>query len=93
MRRMGVQRFLVTSTFDQRMDVWSATASYANWIEGRGNGDRETWLVTCFDENCDTFLASARAADATVERVAGGGDAEAYELLVGAPGTGWTQHG
>lgn len=89
---MTVHRFLVTSGH-RRMDVWAATGSYANWIEGRENGGRETWLVTCYDEHREAFLTAARTFGATVERIDGGGEDETYELLVGTPGTGWAGRG
>jgi hypothetical protein len=93
MANVSVHRFLVTSDTARRMDVWATTGAYANWIEGRENGARETWLVTCFDEHREAFLAAARTAGVTVERIDGTGEAESYELLVGAPGTGWTPVG
>jgi hypothetical protein len=88
---MSVHRLLVTSDADRRMDVWAATGTYANWIEGRENGDRETWLVTCFDDHREAFLAAACAAGVTVERIDGAGEDESYELLAGEPGTGWAR--
>jgi hypothetical protein len=76
---------------DQRMTLWMATDAVANWLEGRENGDRQTWAVTCFDEHADAFLDVARQAGVTVQRIIGGGDDERYEMLVGEPGTGWTR--
>ena len=87
---MSVRRFLVTSSLGSRMGVWAATATYVNWIEGRGPEERETWLVTCFGEHADHFLAAARLRpDVTIEEIQGAGDDERYELLVGDPDTGW----
>lgn len=87
---MTVHRYLVTGTPKAKMETWAPTAGYANWLEGRALTDgRETWLVTVYDEHSAPFQAAARAAGATVERVQGGGDTEAYDLLVGEPGTGW----
>lgn len=87
---MSVHRYLVTGTEDQKWDAWLPTAPYANWIEGRENGeDRETWLVTCMDEHAEFFLNSARTAGATVEEIEGAGDSETYTLVTGAPGSGW----
>jgi hypothetical protein len=85
----GVHRFLVTTDADAKFRVWSLTAPFANWIEGRDNGDRETWLVTCFAEQGDQFTAAARATGVTVEEIEGAGDSEHYRLLVGEPGSGW----
>ena len=87
---MPVRSYLATSEIGPRMDMWAATAMVANWIEGRrGKGDRETWLVTCFDEHRDGFLEAARKTGVTLEEIEGSGDEERYLLLVGEPGTGW----
>lgn len=88
---MTVRRYLVTGDEPAKWEAWLPAAMYANWIEGRENGsDRETWLVTCFDENSAAFLATAKAAGVTVEEIEGAGDSETYRLLVGEPGSGWT---
>ena len=89
-RTSSVHRFLVTADLDQKMTMWAATATFANWIEGRENGDRETWMVTCFDDQAEQFLAAARAVGVTVQEIEGAGDGESYILLVGDPGTGWS---
>lgn len=86
---MSVRRFLVTAPICERMDMWAATAAFANWIEGRGPEDRETWLVTCFDVHARIFLAAAREVGATVEQIEGAGDTERYVLLTGEAATGW----
>jgi hypothetical protein len=88
----GVHRFLVTAPIGERMDMWAVTGAFANWIEGRGPEDRETWLVTCFDEHASGFLEAARNTGVTVEEIEGAGDDERYLLLVGDSGTGWN-HG
>jgi hypothetical protein len=85
----GVRRLLVTAPIGERMDMWAATAVFANWIEGRGPENRETWLVTCFGEHAPGFLDAARKIGVTVEQVEGAGDDERYVMLVGEPGTGW----
>jgi hypothetical protein len=82
---MTVHRYLVTAPEGPRMDMWAATGSFANWLDGRD----ETFLVTCFDEDSEQFLAAARATAVTVQEIQGGGDTETYDLLVGEPGTGW----
>lgn len=90
----GVHRFLVTTGADAKWGMWSLTAPYANWIEGRdhpASDDHETWLVTCFDEQADQFIEAARATRVTVEEIEGGGDTERYRLLVGEPGSGWSR--
>lgn len=91
----GVHRFLVTAPDDPRIDMWYATAAYANWLDGRDNerlGDGyETWLVTVFGEHEEHFVTAARAVGVTVEEIEGGGDTERYVLRVGEPGTGWTE--
>lgn len=88
---MTVHSYLVTGDQDQKWDAWLPTAAFANWIEGRANGDdRETWLVTCMDEHAGFFISSARAAGATVQEIDGAGDSETYTLITGAPGSGWT---
>lgn len=91
---MTVHRYLVTGEDDQRMAAWTSTAFYANWIEGRrtqGRAAAETWIVTCFADNSEAFLATAKASGVTVEEIEGSGDAETYKLLVGEPGSGWAQ--
>jgi hypothetical protein len=85
----GVHRYLVTGDQDAKWAHWQRTAYYANWIEGRENGDRETWLVTCYDDTSAAFLEAAGAAGATVEEIHGAGESESYELCVGPPGSGW----
>lgn len=90
---MTVRSYVVTGDDAQRVNAWIPTGAFANWIEGRrcGDGlDRETWLVTCFDEHRAAFLDASKAAGVTVEEIEGAGDAETYKLLVGEPGTGWT---
>lgn len=86
---MSVHRYLVTADFNAKMGTWQRTAYYANWIEGRENGDRETWIVTCYDDNASAFLQAATETGATVEEISGAGDSEVYELRVGEPGSGW----
>jgi hypothetical protein len=86
---VSVHRFLVTAPADRKMDLWIATGAVANWLEGRPNGDRETWLVTVFDSHGPAFLDAARQIGVTVEEIEGGGETEAYILRVGEPGTGW----
>lgn len=88
---MTVHCYLITSSFDERMDLWSATAMVANWIEGRGPEGRETWQVMVYGEHSEAFLDAARKAAVTVEEVHGAGDSETYELLIGEPGTGWAK--
>lgn len=89
----GVHRFLVTAPLGDRMDVWAATGTVANWIEGRGPAERETWLVTCMGEHAGFFLEVARKRDVTVEEIEGAGDDERYVLRAGEPGTGWKPGG
>ena len=84
-----VHRYLVTGDDAQRVDAWTSTAMFANWIEGRENGDRETWIVTCFDENSASFLEAVKTAGATAEEIEGAGETETYKLLIGEPGSGW----
>lgn len=86
---MSVHRFLVTGSISQRMATWEATGLYANWIEGRGPQEHETWLVTCMGEHGEYFLAAARATGVTLQEVEGAGDTETYPYLIGAPGSGW----
>ena len=83
-------RYLVTAPLDLRMNTWAATAMFTNWLEGRGLEERQTWLVTCFDNRRESFLAAARTIGVTVEEISGAGDDEHYILLVGEPGSGWT---
>ncbi len=85
----GVRRFLITAPTALRMDAWAATGMFANWLEGRGPEDRETWLVTCFGEHAHSFLDAARNIGVTVEEIEDAGDDERYVMLVGEPGTGW----
>lgn len=84
-----VHRYLITAPIAERMDTWAATGMFANWIEGRGPEDRQTWLVTCFDHHAPSFLAAARNIGVTVEEIEGAGDDERYVLIAGEPGTGW----
>jgi len=84
-----VHRYLVTAADYAKWDMWQATAPWANWIEGRGNGDRETWLVTCLAEDSAAFLDAAKRTGVTVEEIDGAGDSETYTLLTGEPGSGW----
>lgn len=91
---MNVHRYLVTAPDGPRMDMWTATGMYANWIEGRENKSRgETWLVTVFGEHTEHFLEAGRATGVTVEEIEGGGETERYILCVGEPGTGWQADG
>lgn len=93
---MSEHSYLVTGEDEQRWNAWEPTAVYANWIEGRrakGRATAETWLVTCFDESRETFLAAAKNAGVTVEEIEGTDDQETYKLLVGEPGTGWAPGG
>jgi hypothetical protein len=86
----GVHRFLVTTTDELRFGMWSQTAAYANWLEGRDNPrGGETWLVTVFAGNGQHFLDTARATGATVEEIEAAGYDERYHLRTGTPGTGW----
>ncbi len=85
----GVHRYLITAPVDLKMDLWVATGMFANWLEGRQNGGRETWLATVFDQHSEGFLTAARNVGVTIEEIEGGGDTESYRLLVGEPGTGW----
>lgn len=87
-----MHRYLVTGDDAQRMNAWTPTAGYANWIEGRrtpGAATRETWLVTCYAGHAKAFLRAAEAAGVTVEEIDGAGDTEEYRLVVGEPGSGW----
>lgn len=84
-----VHRYLITAPADLKMTMWAATGMFANWLEGRENGDRETWLATVFDQQSEGFLIAARNVGVTVEEIEGGGDTESYRLLVGETGTGW----
>lgn len=86
---MTVHRYLVTGDDARRMEAWMPTAGYANWIEGREKGGRETWLVTCYAEHAKAFLRATEAAGVTVEEIEGAGDTESYKLVVGEPGSGW----
>jgi hypothetical protein len=91
---MSVHRFLVTAPHHDKWTMWTATGPFANWLEGRDNGDgRETWLVTVFAEDADRFLDAARNTGVTVEEISGGGDSESYTLRVGEPGSGWADRG
>jgi hypothetical protein len=71
------------------MDTWAVTCMFSNWLEGRENGDRETWLTTVYDQDSATFLDVCQRIGVTVEEIEGGGDTETYVLRVGKPGTGW----
>lgn len=82
-------RYLVTADFGLKMDTWAVTCMFTNWIEGRDNGDRETWLVTVFDQDARRFLEACELIGVTVEEIHGAGDTETYELVLGKPGTGW----
>ncbi len=84
-----VHRYLVTATVDLKMDTWAVTGMFANWIEGRENGDRETWLVTVFDRDSSSFLDAARNIGVTVEEIEGADDTESYTMVVGELGSGW----
>jgi hypothetical protein len=64
-----VRRFLGTAPVDRKMLTCAATGMFANWLEGRENGDRETWLVTVFDEDAEAFLDTARNIGVTVEEI------------------------
>lgn len=87
---MSVRRLLFTSSLGSRMDVWAATGTFANWIEGRGPEERQTWLVTVFGEHADVFLeAAVQRSDVTVEEIEGADETERYVLLAGESGTGW----
>ena len=91
---MSVHAFLVTVDPGQKFALWAQSAIYANWIEGRENGSRETWQVMVFDEQAAGFLDAARAVDGvTVEEIEGAGAAERYLLRVGEPGSGWAGRG
>ncbi len=87
----GVHRYLLTAPADLNMDTWAVTAMFTNWIEGRSNDDRETWLVTCFDDRSHSFLAAAENIGVTIEEIEGAGDSETYRMVIGAPGSGWQQ--
>lgn len=87
---VGVHRFLVTARDDSRIDLWSNTAAYANWLGGREHpSGGQTWLVTVFAEHGQLFLDAAAALGVTVEELDGAGDNEEYVLRTGEPGTGW----
>jgi len=88
-RHPEIHRFLVTADTNRKIHHWSATATFVNWIEGRDNGDRETWLVTCYEPQVKSFLNTAKTIGVTVQKIHDAGDRETYELLVGNPGTGW----
>jgi hypothetical protein len=85
----GLRRFLVTAELGTRMDLWATTATFTNWLEGRGPAERETWMVMCPGEYGEAFLEASRQLGATVEEIDGAGDGERYVLRVGEPGTGW----
>jgi hypothetical protein len=85
-----VRRFLVTAPIHLRLAVWADTAAFANWIEGRGPKDRETWLVTCFGQHAASFLEAARDIGVTVEEIEGSNDDMRYVMLAGEPGSGWS---
>jgi poly(3-hydroxyalkanoate) synthetase len=87
----SVTGYLVTIPDGKQMDVWSSVASYSNWLDGRtsrNDSARVTWYVMVADHD-EHFLAAAREAGVTVERLEGSGESESYVLLVGEPGTGW----
>jgi hypothetical protein len=86
---MTVRFFLVTASLDDRMALWSVTLPYANWIDGCGPEERETWLVTCLDRHSPHFFEMAEHSGATVEEIDHTDGAEKHVLRVGAPGTGW----
>jgi hypothetical protein len=87
---MTVHRFLVTAEAGPKMDMWSRTGAFANWLDGRDNPrGGETWLVTVYAENGDEFLDAARDTGVTVEEIESSDDTEHYLLRVGEPGTGW----
>lgn len=85
-----VHRLLFTAPMAARMDTWTATGMFTNWLEGRGPEDRQTWLVTIFDHHLARFLEVAGVLGATVEEIEGSGDNEWYRLLVGDPEGGWS---
>jgi hypothetical protein len=85
----GVHRFLVTAPDDLKMNTWAATRMFSNWVEGRENGSRETWLVTVYAAHAESFLETARNIGVTVEEIKGGGESQSYVLRVGEPGSGW----
>jgi len=84
-----VHSYLVTGTDDGRRSMQVATAAVANWLDTR----QRTTLVTCFDEDSEGFLRSARSLGLTVEEIVHGAAGETYKLLVGEPGTGWEASG
>jgi hypothetical protein len=87
---MAVHSYVVTATVDVKMSFWTATGTFANWLEARPLADgREAWLVTVFDRESESFLTAARTIGVTVEEIRGTGESESYDLLVGEPGSGW----
>lgn len=85
----GVHAYLVTCDFEARMSIWSASALYANWLEGRQRDpkDNETWQVMVMDDQAERFLETAKKlGNITVEEIVG---MDGYDLKVGEPGTGW----
>lgn len=87
----GVHRFLVTTGADTKMDFWTLTAAYSNWIEVRVNrhdNSRDTWLVTVYAVDGQRFIAAAMPG-ITIEEIVSTDDSERYELRAGEPGTGW----
>jgi hypothetical protein len=86
---MTVHRLLITARTELRVDLWAATCEFSNWLEGRENGDRVTWLTIVYDGDLPVFLDAAEKLGVTVDEVDGAGETESYRTLVGAPGTGW----
>jgi len=85
----GVLRALVTGEQHDLIRTAARTGFYANWIDSKQKDGRETHIVTVFDNERSQFLSTAKETGVTVEEIHGAGDDETYELLVGAPGTGW----
>jgi hypothetical protein len=90
----SVHRYLVTTPLDRKMDVWLPTAFYANWLDAKKNGDQETWLVTCFEENATHFKGVCEAyPDVTLQEIHTTGMdepyGERYELISGDEARGW----
>ena len=93
----GILRALVTGEQHDLLRMNQRTAYYANWIESELRDGRETYLVTVFNTERAQFIDTALQSGVTVEEIvwvdqgAFDGQAETYELLVGAPGTGWKE--
>ena len=85
----GILRALVTGEQPALLSMNQRTAYYANWIDSKQKDGRETYIVTVFDNERHQFIDTALQTGVTVEEIHGAGDDETYELLVGAPGTGW----